>query len=151
MERARLASPDSLVFTGLSSLLPSDWLALGTLQQVVLVIASTETREVQERWAFDIQTDKDVISTQCVLIFLERDGTTVNLFEKGPRAVSNSVLLERHQPPSPTPQQGLPGKARGSDHGRDPGHHPSDHGQHHLFAHPHRLLCAERLGLWEGV
>ncbi|KAK2075928.1 hypothetical protein QBZ16_001264 [Prototheca wickerhamii] len=41
-----------------------DWLALGTLQQVVLVIASTETREVQERWAFDIQTDKDVISTQ---------------------------------------------------------------------------------------
>lgn len=49
------------------SLLPlPDWLSRGTLQQVVLVIASRATRQVQERWAFDIQTDRDVITTQCV-------------------------------------------------------------------------------------
>lgn len=46
----------------------ADWLDLGTLQQVVLIIAAKDTREVQERWAFDIQTDKDVITTQCVML-----------------------------------------------------------------------------------
>ncbi|KAL6775855.1 MAD2 [Auxenochlorella protothecoides x Auxenochlorella symbiontica] len=61
-----MAVKDSKLESYLDSVLTQfkDWLALGTLQQVVLVIASRVTKQVQERWAFDIQTDKDVISTQ---------------------------------------------------------------------------------------
>jgi mitotic spindle assembly checkpoint protein MAD2 len=39
-----------------------DWLCSGTLQKVVLVVTSAATKEVLERWAFDIQTDKAVVS-----------------------------------------------------------------------------------------
>lgn len=58
------SAPPGQAMTSLFELPCADWLALGTLQQVVLVIASRLTKQVQERWAFDIQTDKDVISTQ---------------------------------------------------------------------------------------
>mmetsp|Transcript_7043 Transcript_7043/g.8075 ORF Transcript_7043/g.8075 Transcript_7043/m.8075 type:complete len:204 (+) Transcript_7043:175-786(+) len=40
----------------------SDWLLAGTLQKLVLVITSTVSREVLERWAFDIETDPEVVS-----------------------------------------------------------------------------------------
>ena len=39
----------------------ADWLVRGQLQKMVLVITSSETREVLERWTFDLQTDKSVI------------------------------------------------------------------------------------------
>ena len=35
----------------------SGWLAKGHLERLVLVIASVHTKEVLERWAFDIETD----------------------------------------------------------------------------------------------
>eukprot|EP00887_Chlorella_sp_A99_P006779 scaffold2.g6779.t1 len=41
---------------------PAEWLGTGTLQKVVLVITGAATREVLERWTFDIQTDKDVVA-----------------------------------------------------------------------------------------
>ncbi|BDA41178.1 Mitotic spindle assembly checkpoint protein MAD2A [Coccomyxa sp. Obi] len=40
----------------------SDWLVTGALQKMVLVITSVSTKEVLERWTFDIQTDKAVLS-----------------------------------------------------------------------------------------
>ena len=39
----------------------TDWLVRGELQKMVLVITSSETREVLERWTFDLQTDKSVV------------------------------------------------------------------------------------------
>jgi mitotic spindle assembly checkpoint protein MAD2 len=39
----------------------STWLQTGTLQRVVLVIASIATKEVLERWNFNIETDKEVV------------------------------------------------------------------------------------------
>lgn len=40
---------------------PADWLVRGELQKMVLVITSSETREVLERWTFDLQTDKSIV------------------------------------------------------------------------------------------
>lgn len=40
----------------------SEWLGTGTLQKVVLVITGVATKEVLERWTFDIQTDKEVVA-----------------------------------------------------------------------------------------
>ena len=40
----------------------ADWLTTGALQKMVLVITSVSTKEVLERWTFDIQTDKAVLS-----------------------------------------------------------------------------------------
>ncbi len=40
----------------------ADWLSTGALQKMVLVITSVSTKEVLERWTFDIQTDKAVLS-----------------------------------------------------------------------------------------
>mmetsp|Transcript_452 Transcript_452/g.1724 ORF Transcript_452/g.1724 Transcript_452/m.1724 type:complete len:214 (+) Transcript_452:245-886(+) len=37
------------------------WLSEGKLQKLVLVIASVHTNEVLERWAFDIETDQEVV------------------------------------------------------------------------------------------
>lgn len=56
----------------------SDWLATGTLQKVVLVVTAVGSRDVLERWAFDIETDADVISTQCVPRWGWRVGARVN-------------------------------------------------------------------------
>lgn len=39
----------------------ADWLMRGELQKMVLVITSSETREVLERWTFDLLTDKAVV------------------------------------------------------------------------------------------
>ncbi|QDZ17799.1 mitotic spindle checkpoint protein Mad2 [Chloropicon primus] len=39
----------------------SGWLAEGKLEKLVLVIASVHTNEVLERWAFDIETEQDVV------------------------------------------------------------------------------------------
>ena len=36
----------------------ADWLVTGALQKMVLVVTSVATKEVLERWTFDIQTDK---------------------------------------------------------------------------------------------
>ena len=36
----------------------ADWLLAGSLQKMVLVISSLASKEVLERWTFDIQTDK---------------------------------------------------------------------------------------------
>lgn len=40
----------------------ADWLVTGALQKMVLVVTSVFTKEVLERWTFDIQTDKAVLS-----------------------------------------------------------------------------------------
>lgn len=40
----------------------AEWLGTGTLQKVVLVITGVATKEVLERWTFDIQTDKEVVA-----------------------------------------------------------------------------------------
>lgn len=39
-----------------------EWLAQGTLQKLVLVIADVESKDVQERWTFDIETNKEVVN-----------------------------------------------------------------------------------------
>lgn len=38
----------------------ADWLEKGLLQRLVLVITSAYTKEVLERWTFEIETDKEV-------------------------------------------------------------------------------------------
>lgn len=43
-------------------LLCVDWLMSGALQKMVLVITSTKSNEVLERWTFDLQTDKAAIA-----------------------------------------------------------------------------------------
>ena len=40
----------------------ADWLMSGALQKMVLVITSTKSNEVLERWTFDLQTDKAIIA-----------------------------------------------------------------------------------------
>lgn len=42
--------------------LGADWLMRGILQKIVLVISSVTSKEVLERWTFDIQTDDDAAS-----------------------------------------------------------------------------------------
>lgn len=47
------------------SLLPlhaAEWLVTGTLQKVVLAVTGVASKEVLERWTFDIQTDKEVVA-----------------------------------------------------------------------------------------
>ena len=39
----------------------AEWLGTGALQKAVLVITGAATKEVLERWTFDIQTDKAVV------------------------------------------------------------------------------------------
>lgn len=39
----------------------SDWLEQGQLEKLVLVIANVHTKEVMERWTFDIETDKEAL------------------------------------------------------------------------------------------
>jgi hypothetical protein len=41
---------------------PADWLAKGLLQKLVLVISSAITKEVLERWTFEIDTSKEVLA-----------------------------------------------------------------------------------------
>ena len=41
---------------------PAEWLEGGALQKVVLVITGVASKEVLERWSFDIQTDKAVVA-----------------------------------------------------------------------------------------
>ncbi|GAQ79210.1 Spindle assembly checkpoint protein [Klebsormidium nitens] len=41
----------------------SEWLLTGKLQKLVLVVASVATKEVLERWAFNIETDKESVQT----------------------------------------------------------------------------------------
>jgi hypothetical protein len=41
--------------------LAAEWLGTGVLQKVVLVITGVASKEVLERWTFDIQTDKAVM------------------------------------------------------------------------------------------
>lgn len=43
----------------LTRLFSTDWLLRGILQKIVLVISSVTSKEVLERWTFDIQTDDD--------------------------------------------------------------------------------------------
>eukprot|EP00898_Chlorokybus_atmophyticus_P005782 jgi/Chlat1/6204/Chrsp44S05806 len=44
----------------------SEWLLVGVLQKLVLVITSVAKREVLERWVFDIDTDKQVLENGAV-------------------------------------------------------------------------------------
>ena len=39
----------------------SEWLKQGMLQKLVLVISAVGSKEVRERWTFDIQTDEGVL------------------------------------------------------------------------------------------
>lgn len=40
----------------------AEWLASGTLQKVVLVVTSAISKDVVERWTFDIQTNKAAVA-----------------------------------------------------------------------------------------
>jgi mitotic spindle assembly checkpoint protein MAD2 len=42
--------------------LVAEWLSSGTLQKVVLVVTSAISKEVLERWTFDIQTNKAAVT-----------------------------------------------------------------------------------------
>jgi mitotic spindle assembly checkpoint protein MAD2 len=39
------------------------WLMEGQVKKLVLVITSTESKEVMERWCFDVETDQQVLAT----------------------------------------------------------------------------------------
>ena len=41
---------------------PSAWLEQGCLRQLVLVITEADTKEVLERWTFDIDTNKEALA-----------------------------------------------------------------------------------------
>ena len=56
---ARGASACACLFLSLHAC--TDWLLTGSLQKMVLVITSLASKEVLERWTFDIQTDKSAI------------------------------------------------------------------------------------------
>ena len=43
-------------------MLSAEWLGTGVLQKVVLVVTGVASKEVLERWTFDIQTDKEVVN-----------------------------------------------------------------------------------------
>jgi hypothetical protein len=48
---------------------PAEWLGTGALQKVVLVVTSSVSKEVLERWTFDIQTDKAAVAGDgCALL-----------------------------------------------------------------------------------
>ncbi len=38
------------------------WLEQGCLRQMVLVVTEADTKEVLERWTFDIDTNKEVLA-----------------------------------------------------------------------------------------
>ncbi len=40
----------------------AEWLEHGILRQMVLVITEAHTKEVLERWTFDIETNKEVLA-----------------------------------------------------------------------------------------
>lgn len=44
------------------AVLAAEWLAQGLLKQMVLVITEAGTTDVLERWTFDINTNKEVLS-----------------------------------------------------------------------------------------
>ncbi len=44
----------------------ADWLTRGEVQKLVVVITGVETREVLERWVFNIDTDKAAMGPGCV-------------------------------------------------------------------------------------
>lgn len=43
------------------------WLLEGQLQKMVLVVTSATSKEVLERWTFDVITDREAASGQCAL------------------------------------------------------------------------------------
>jgi len=44
-----------------------EWLTLGMIKKLVIIIASVEEEEVLERWVFDIQTNQDVLKSNVVV------------------------------------------------------------------------------------
>lgn len=40
----------------------SDWLMMGEVQRLVLVITGADSGETLERWVFDVTTDQDVVA-----------------------------------------------------------------------------------------
>ncbi len=46
----------------------ADWLTRGEVQKLVVVITGVETREVLERWVFNIDTDKAAMAPGYVLL-----------------------------------------------------------------------------------
>ena len=45
----------------------AEWLQQGELQRLVLVITSQSTKEVLERWTFNIQTEQEALAGKCEL------------------------------------------------------------------------------------
>ena len=41
---------------------PSEWLLSGSLQKLVMVVAHVDSKEVVERWVFNIETDEEAVS-----------------------------------------------------------------------------------------
>ena len=50
------------MFRWLDSMSHAVWLEQGTLQRLVLVVTSTASKEVLERWTFDVETNKDMVA-----------------------------------------------------------------------------------------
>ena len=42
------------------------WLLAGQLQKMVLVVSSAASKDVLERWTFDVLTDREAAAGQCV-------------------------------------------------------------------------------------
>ena len=52
---------------------PSAWLLGGQLQKMVLVVTSATSKEVLERWSFDVITDREAAAGQCAACTLHPD------------------------------------------------------------------------------
>eukprot|EP00884_Botryococcus_braunii_P007424 jgi/Botrbrau1/16683/Bobra.0317s0001.1 len=72
-----MVTTDTALTTYLGTVLQqmSDWLMQGILQKIVLVISSVTSKEVLERWTFDIQTDNDAASGRKQVVKSEADIT----------------------------------------------------------------------------
>lgn len=61
----------------------TEWLSSGTLQKVVLVVTSAISKQVLERWTFDIQTDKALLEST--------NTTNTTTISKSEAAVSQEI------------------------------------------------------------
>jgi mitotic spindle assembly checkpoint protein MAD2 len=64
------------------------WAAMGSLQQLVMVIARAETGETIERWVFNVETDKAAVNA---------DSTPVDAAPKTVKEVRNAIAAIMRQ------------------------------------------------------
>lgn len=90
----------------------AEWLSKGEVQKLVVVITGVETREVLERWVFNIDTDRAALAPGCVPLSADRPSAPAC----SPRTCILHPCLQGRAPEEP---QGY------SD--RDPGDYPANH------------------------